>query len=87
MFLQDEISTSLESFVDRKYCVHGYGFKFGKKILERVVGVGGQGLSCACRCERSFVAGCRVGWLISHFHDYIGEMENIYIRARRAEGV
>lgn len=29
-----------------------------------------------------FAAGCRIGWLISHSHDYIGEMGDIYIRAR-----
>lgn len=30
-----------------------------------------------------FAVSCRIGWLISHSHDYIDEMEGIYIRARR----
>lgn len=36
-----------------------------------------------------FAVSCRIGWLISHSHDYIDEMEEgIYIRARTpAEGV
>lgn len=35
-----------------------------------------------------FAVSCRIGWLISHSHDYIDEMEGIYIRARTgAEGV
>lgn len=29
-----------------------------------------------------FAVSCRIGWLISHSHDYIDEMEGIYIRAR-----
>lgn len=47
------------------------------KISECTGRFGGQG-----RARRSFAAGCRIGWLISHSHDYISEMENIYIRAR-----
>lgn len=50
------------------------------RILERTRRVGGSGR--VRRCERSFAAACRIGWLISHSHDYIGEMENIYIRVR-----
>lgn len=34
-----------------------------------------------------FAVSCRIGWLISHSHDYIDETECIYIRARTAPRV
>ena len=77
-----EYQRKLESFVDRKYRARaGTDLNSGTaKILDRTGRLDGSGR--ARRCERSFAAGCRIGWLISHSHDYIGEMENIYIRAR-----
>lgn len=45
-------------------------------------------VSVAESVRAGFAVSCRIGWLISHSHDYIDEMEGIYIRARTgAEGV
>lgn len=49
---------------------------------------GGVGGRVRTVCGAGFAVSCRIGWLISHSHDYIDEMEGIYIRARTgAEGV
>lgn len=52
-------------------------------------GIGWVVVSVAAYGVRAgFAVSCRIGWLISHSHDYIDEMEGIYIRARTgAEGV
>ena len=60
----------------------GSAFKFRhrRKFWKSQSGlaVGSERAMCA-----GFAVGCRIGWLISHSHDYIDEMEGIYIRARR----